>query len=164
MSLVVHLRYDRPQCPPRYREGAAMPTSFTGAHVPKDMTCIAIGWDVADLVRTQNLGDMRFERHLRCDHSTMNCWVITYSPQLEATCSRRTRPVWSHWRLVATDQPGKGPWVISTAPSRRWKTRLIFCPPQRMLGGQRSVFHPSDAAPSHAGKDQDRFDELCHRK
>jgi putative transposase len=86
-----------------------MPISFPGAHVPKDMTRTGIGWYVANPLSTQNLGDMMLERHLRFDHSTMNRWVITYSPQLEATFSRRKRPVWSRWRLVETDQTGKGP-------------------------------------------------------
>jgi transposase-like protein len=75
-----------------------MPISFTGAHVPKDVTCTGIGWSVADPLRTQNLGDMRLKRHLRFDHSTMNRWVITSSPQFEATCYRRTRPVWNRWK------------------------------------------------------------------
>jgi transposase-like protein len=75
-----------------------MPISFTGTHVPKDMTRTGSGWDVAELLSTQNLGDMRLERHLRCDHFTMNRWVITSSPQFEATCYRRTRPVRSRWK------------------------------------------------------------------
>ena len=75
-----------------------MPISFPGAHVPKEMTRTGIGWYVAGPLPTQNLGDMMLERHLRVDHSTMNRWVITYSPQFEATCYRRTRPVWSRWK------------------------------------------------------------------
>lgn len=94
-----------------------MPISFTGAHVPKDMTRTGSGWYVADPLRTQNLGDMMLERHLRFDHSTMKRWIITYSPQLEAKFYRRKHPVWSRWRLVETDQTGKGPWV--SLPHRR---------------------------------------------
>ena len=83
-----------------------MPISFPGAHVPKDMTRTGIGWYVANPLSTQNLGDMMLERHLRFDHSTMNRWVITYSPQLEATffASVRYGAVGDSWRLIRQEK------------------------------------------------------------
>src|ERR1700730_15619670 len=35
------------------------------------------------------------EREVQVDHSTINRWVITYSPQVEAAFHRRKQPVWS---------------------------------------------------------------------
>jgi transposase-like protein len=44
------------------------------------------------------------------DHSTINRWVIKYSPQLEEEFHRRKRPVWVSWRLDETYIRVKGQW------------------------------------------------------
>jgi putative transposase len=44
------------------------------------------------------------------DHSTVNRWVVKYSPQLEATFHRRKRPVWLSWRMDETYIRIKGQW------------------------------------------------------
>jgi transposase-like protein len=44
------------------------------------------------------------------DHSTINRWVIKYSPQLEEAFHRRKRPVWVSWRLDETYIKVKGQW------------------------------------------------------
>jgi transposase-like protein len=50
------------------------------------------------------------ERGVEVDHSTINRWVITYSPQLEAAFHRRKRPVWVSWRMDEMSIKGKGEW------------------------------------------------------
>jgi len=44
------------------------------------------------------------------DHSTINRWVIKYSPQLEEAFHRRKRPVWVSWRMDETYMKVKGQW------------------------------------------------------
>ena len=46
----------------------------------------------------------------RREHSPLHRWVIPYSPQREAACHRRQRPVWGRGRRDATDMKGQGPW------------------------------------------------------
>jgi transposase-like protein len=42
------------------------------------------------------------ERGVDVDHSTINRWVIKYSPLLEDAFHRRKRPVWVSWRMDET--------------------------------------------------------------
>jgi transposase-like protein len=42
------------------------------------------------------------------DHSTINRWVVKYSPQLEQSFHRRKRPVWVSWRMDETYIKVKG--------------------------------------------------------
>jgi transposase-like protein len=44
------------------------------------------------------------------DHSTVNRWVIKYSPQLEETFHRCKRPVWISWHMHETYVKVKGQW------------------------------------------------------
>ena len=44
------------------------------------------------------------------DHSTINRWVVKYSPQLEEAFHRRKRPVWISWRMDETYIRVKGQW------------------------------------------------------
>ena len=51
------------------------------------------------------------ERGVNLDHSTLNRWVLKYSPQLEEQFHRRKRPVWVSWRMDETYIRVKGTWV-----------------------------------------------------
>jgi putative transposase len=44
------------------------------------------------------------------DHSTINRWVVKYSPQLEEAFHRRKRAVWVSWRMDETYIKVKGQW------------------------------------------------------
>jgi putative transposase len=44
------------------------------------------------------------------DHSTIDRWVIKYSPQLEEAFHRRKQPVWISWRMDETYIRVKGEW------------------------------------------------------
>jgi putative transposase len=50
------------------------------------------------------------ERGIHVDHSTINRWVIKYSPQLEEAFHRRKRPVRVSWRMDETYIKVKGEW------------------------------------------------------
>jgi transposase-like protein len=51
------------------------------------------------------------ERGVHVDHSTVNRWVIKYSPQLEEAFHCRKRPVWVSWRMDETYIRVKGQWA-----------------------------------------------------
>jgi putative transposase len=50
------------------------------------------------------------ERGVAVDLATINRWVLTYSPQLEALFHCRKRPVWLSWRTDETYSKVKGQW------------------------------------------------------
>ncbi|HZC03091.1 MAG TPA: IS6 family transposase [Gammaproteobacteria bacterium] len=87
-----------------------MAVSFKGAHFPKDIVLMGVRWYVAYPLSTRQVEELMEERGVTVDHSTINRWVITYSPPLEEAFHRRKRPVWVSWRLDETYIRVKGQW------------------------------------------------------
>jgi putative transposase len=50
------------------------------------------------------------KRGVHVDHSTINRWVVKYSPLLEEAFHRRKRPVWVSWRMDETYIKVQGQW------------------------------------------------------
>src|SRR5262245_59702766 len=65
------------------RRGATMAISFKGAHFPQDIILMGVRWYVAYPLSTRHVEELMLERGVHVDHSTINRWVVTYSPQLE---------------------------------------------------------------------------------
>ncbi len=59
-------------------------------------------WYVAYPLSYRQLEEMMQERGVVVDHSTINRWVLKYSPQLAAAFHRRKRLVSRSWRLDET--------------------------------------------------------------
>ena len=59
---------------------------------------------------TRHVEELMEERGVQVDHSTINRWVVKYSPQLEEAFHRRKRPVWVSWRMDETYIKVKGQW------------------------------------------------------
>src|SRR5213593_3964059 len=89
---------------------ATMAVSFKGAHFHKEVILMGVRWYVAYPLRTRHVEELLEERGVEVDHSTINRWVITYSPQLEEACHRRKRAVWVSWRMDETSMKVKGEW------------------------------------------------------
>jgi putative transposase len=70
-----------------------MAVSFKGAHFPKEIILTGVRWCVAYPLSTRHVEELMLERGVPMDHSTINRWVIKYSPQLEAAFHRRKRLV-----------------------------------------------------------------------
>jgi transposase-like protein len=87
-----------------------MAVSFKGAHFPQDIILTGVRWYVAYPLSTRNVEELMRERGVYVDHSTINRWVIKYSPQLEDAFHRRKRPVWVSWRMDETYIRIKGEW------------------------------------------------------
>src|SRR5499433_89585 len=87
-----------------------MAIDFKGAHFPPDIILMGVRWYVAYPLSTRHVGELMLERGVHVDHSTINRWVVTYSPQLEEAFHRRKQPVWVSWRMDETYIKVKGEW------------------------------------------------------
>ena len=87
-----------------------MAVSFKGAHFPQDIILPCVRWYVAYPLSTRHIEELMLERGVHVDHSTVNRWVIKYSPQLEEAFRRRKRPVWVSWQMDETYIKIKGAW------------------------------------------------------
>lgn len=88
-----------------------MAVSFKGAHFPPEVILMGSRWYLAYPLSTRHVEELMEERGVNVDHSTINRWVIKYSPQLEDEFHRRKRPVWVSWRMDETYIRVKGEWV-----------------------------------------------------
>ena len=68
-----------------------MSVSFKGAHFPPLIILMGIRWYPAYPLSTRHVEELLQERGVNVDHSTINRWIIKYSPQLEAEFHRRKR-------------------------------------------------------------------------
>jgi transposase-like protein len=87
-----------------------MAISFKGAHFPPEVILMGVRWYLAYPLSTRHVEELMEERGVEVDHSTINRWVIKYSPQLEEAFHRRKRPVWVSWRMDETYIKVKGQW------------------------------------------------------
>lgn len=87
-----------------------MAISFKGAHFPQEIILTGVRWYVAYPLSTRHVEEFMEERGVQVDHSTINRWVIKYSPQLEAAFHRRKQPVWVSWRMDETYITVKREW------------------------------------------------------
>jgi putative transposase len=67
--------------------------SFKGAHFERDIILTCVRWYLAYPLSYRQLEELMQERGVSVDHSTINRWVVKYSPELEAAFHRRKRPV-----------------------------------------------------------------------
>ena len=63
--------------------------SFKGAHFVKASILTCVRWYVAYPLSYRQVEERMQERVGAVEHSTINRWVVTYSPQFEATSYRR---------------------------------------------------------------------------
>src|SRR5712691_795992 len=87
-----------------------MAVSFKGAHFPREIILMGVRWYGAYPLSTRHVEELMEERGVKVDHSTINRWVIKYSPQLEEAFHRRKRAVWVSWRMDETYIKVKGEW------------------------------------------------------
>jgi putative transposase len=87
-----------------------MAVSFKGAHFPREIILTCVRWYVAYPLSYRQVEELMQERGVSVDHTTVNRWVVKYSPPLEASFHRHKRPVWLSWRLDETYIRVKGAW------------------------------------------------------
>ena len=71
---------------------------------------MGVRWYLAYPLSTRHVEELMAERGVKVDHSTINRWVVKYSPQLEQEFHRRKRPVSVSWRMDETYIRVKGEW------------------------------------------------------
>jgi len=75
------------------------------------MIMMAVRWYLAYSLSYRNNEELMAERGLSVDHSTVNYWVIHYSPRLEATfCKHYKKKIGTSWRMEETYIKVKGQW------------------------------------------------------
>ena len=85
--------------------------SFKGCHFKKIIIMMAVRWYLAYPLSYRNIEELMADRGVNIDHSTINRWVIKYSPKLEAEFNRKyKRTVGSSWRMDETYIKVKGKW------------------------------------------------------
>ncbi len=84
--------------------------SFKGAHFERDIILTCVRWYLAYPLSYRQLEELMKERGVSVDHSTIDRWVVKYSPELDAAFHRRKRPVWLSWRMDETYIKVKGRW------------------------------------------------------
>jgi putative transposase len=100
-----------------------MAVSFKGAHFPQEIILTAVRWYVAYPLSTRHVEELMCERGVPVDHSTVNRWVIKYSPQLEDAFHHCKRPVGGSWRMDETYLKVKGEWrYLYRAVDKRGQT------------------------------------------
>ena len=68
-----------------------MAVSFQGAHFPHEIILPCVRWYVAYPLSTRHIEELMLERGVHVDHSTVNRWVIQYSPPREEAFHRESR-------------------------------------------------------------------------
>jgi transposase-like protein len=96
-----------------YREisdSEATMVDFKGNQFERDIILWGARWYVAYPISYRQLEEMMQERSVEVDHSSLNRWVLKYTPVLDNVFGQRKRPVGASWRLDETYIRVKGQW------------------------------------------------------
>ena len=83
---------------------------FKGSQFEREIILWGVRWYVAYSISYRQLEEMMGERGVEVDHSSLNRWVIKYTPLLEMAFRQRKRPVGTSWRMDETYISVKGQW------------------------------------------------------
>ena len=75
---------------------------FKGSQFERDIILWAVRWYVAYPISYRQLEEMMAERGVEVDHSSLNRWVLKYTPLVEVAFRHRKHPVGTSWRLDET--------------------------------------------------------------
>ena len=105
---------------------------FKGSHFEKEILLWGVRWYVAYPISYRQVEEMRGERGVAVDHSTLNRWVIKYAPECEKQFRRRQHPVGRSWRVDETYVKIKGQWAyLYRAVDKNGQTVDFLLTPQR---------------------------------
>jgi putative transposase len=76
--------------------------TFKGAHFAATVILTCVRWSLAYPLSDHQPEELRQERGISVDHSTINRWVLKYTPRLEQEFRRRKRRVGPSWRMDET--------------------------------------------------------------
>ena len=81
-----------------------------GSQFERDIILWGVRWYVAYPISYRQLEEMMQERGVEVDHSSLNRWVLKFTPALDKTFRQRKRAVGTSWRLDETYIRVKGQW------------------------------------------------------
>ncbi len=84
--------------------------SFKGRHFNKEMILQSVRWYLAYALSYRDIEEIMGERGFHVDHSTINRWVVKYSPQFEEAFRKKKKRVGKRWRMDETYIKVKGEW------------------------------------------------------
>lgn len=85
--------------------------SFKWRHFEKDLILLVLRWYLSYSLSYRDIEEMMLERGIHVDHSTINRWVIHYSPLLEDAFRKKfKRQTGISWRMDETYIKVKGTW------------------------------------------------------
>ncbi len=76
--------------------------NFKHCQFDKAIILTSIRWYVSYKLSYRNIEELMAERGIHVDHSTLNRWVIRYTPQLDANMRSKTMTVAGSWRMDET--------------------------------------------------------------
>ncbi|CDZ76787.1 Transposase IS66 family protein [Legionella massiliensis] len=86
--------------------------SFKWKHFKQDVILLLVRWYIGYSLSYRDVEELALERGLKVDHSTINRWVVEYSPQLEeAFRKRHKRTTGGSLRVDETYIKVKGQWM-----------------------------------------------------
>ena len=84
--------------------------NFKGRHFEQTMILQSVRWYLAYSLSYRDIEEMMKERGFEVDHSTIQRWVVHYSPKLEEAFHKSKRQPGVRWRLDETYIKVKGQW------------------------------------------------------
>jgi putative transposase len=84
--------------------------SFKGRHFFKNVILMGIRWYLAYSLSYRDIEELFLERGLSLDHSTINRWVVKYSPLLADEFRQKKKRVGHSWRMDESYIKVKGVW------------------------------------------------------
>ncbi|MGJ0630343.1 IS6 family transposase [Xenorhabdus bovienii] len=84
--------------------------AFKRLHYPVDIIAPCVRWYLAYALSLRNLEEMRAERGIHVDHSTLSRWVHRLTPLIVRRYRRKMPDVGHRWRMDETDIKIKGQW------------------------------------------------------
>ncbi|WP_282610811.1 IS6 family transposase [Pelagibius sp. Alg239-R121] len=85
--------------------------SFKGNHYPEDEILFAVYFYVRYTVSYRDLEEIMAERGVSVDHSTLNRWVVKFSPLVAIEAQMRKASTKRSWRMDETYVRVRGKWA-----------------------------------------------------
>ena len=83
---------------------------FKWRHFQADIILLNVRWYLRYGLSYRDLEEMMLERDIEVDHTTIYCWVQTYSPELDKRCRPSLKTTNDSWRMDETYIKVKGRW------------------------------------------------------
>ena len=116
-------------------------------HYPKSLILHAVFFYVRYAVSDRNLKEIMAERGVQIDHTTLNCWVVKFAPQLAARAQAKKRSTAKSWRMDETYIKVKGRWrYLYRAVDSDGQTLNFMLSERRNLAAARRFFKLANAA------------------